>query len=199
MTARTDHEWKPQALAIISLFGLIAVVMRLLPPEMRVWWNITPIGGLAVFAGARLRLGYALLVPVLVMAVCDTLFYATKGWYPSPYSYLGFAAYVVLGYLLARKNGSLVKPAVAGLTGYVLFFFITNTGAWIEPALPEYAPQTWQTLLLSYRKGLEFMTAQDYGVAKMLAQVGLDVITAVGLVALHARLARQYNPAELPA
>src|SRR5450432_4780654 len=91
---------RPVALALTILSALA----RLLPHPP----NFTPVGGMSLFAGARLAGWYAYLVPLAMMAVTDALLAAIKGTpasLVSPFVYASFLIDVWIGRtLLARSE-----------------------------------------------------------------------------------------------
>src|SRR5260370_7412291 len=63
--------WRPAAL-LLTVFGAIA---RLLPHPP----NFAPVGATSVFAGARLPMWQAYLIPLLLMAASDPILHASYG------------------------------------------------------------------------------------------------------------------------
>ena len=72
---------------------------------------------------------------------------------------------------------------------YAAFFFITNTMAWYQNALPEYRAGTFDSLMLSYSKGLEFVRPQ-------YMQVYGQYVMGASLFRAHTGLANMWFPAE---
>lgn len=147
---------------IISIIVLAAALSRLLPHP----YNFTPIGAMGLFGAAYLSRKYlAFLVPFLAMWFSDLLlnnllyarmypeFYGESFvWFGNPWVYASFAAIVGLGFLLLRR----VKVAnllVASLLASILFFVVTNFGAWM--ADPKY-PKTAAGLMAAYGAGIPF-------------------------------------------
>ncbi len=157
MTTSADRStmhstWKPRATALTALV-LGAALTRLLPHPP----NVTAVGALALFAGARFAApGRALWVALGAMALSDLLLELTLGigWHATlPVVYLAVAATVGLGRLaLARRRGAL--PVVgASLAASTLFFVVTNLGVW---ALTDFYPHTPAGLLAAYVAALPF-------------------------------------------
>jgi hypothetical protein len=115
------------ALGVALAGGAWAALFRLIPH----WPNFTPVGGLGLFAGARLRLWEALLLTLAVMTASDLLMWAAVG---KPalnlWVYGCFAANVVLSRLLLKKGKPWRIPLVS-LLGSLLFFAVTNFGTWV--------------------------------------------------------------------
>jgi hypothetical protein len=126
----------PMVLGLMLLAGLAAVVTRLLAPEGLWPWNLTPIGALAIYGGARLRSWRAFVLPVAVMVVTDLILWAVRHNPPfNPFVYASFAIYVLLGRLLSR-TASPVWIGSACVAGAVQFFLLTNLSVWLAARVP---------------------------------------------------------------
>jgi hypothetical protein len=114
--------------------------------------NFSAVYGLAFCAGAFFPRTMAWWAPLLTLAVTDALlcvYYAGEGvigWnremfaillYLAP-NYLAYAALILLGKWVTGKARFLVLLG-GGIFGAILFYIITNTGAWMQN--PEY-PKT---------------------------------------------------------
>ena len=89
--------------------AVLAGIIRLVPHP----WNMTPVGALGLFGGARLPLAQALTIPLTVLVTTDLLIWAAKGWMPfNPYVYAAFLGCVLLGRVLTktRSPGALPRP-----------------------------------------------------------------------------------------
>ena len=137
--------------------GVWAALFRLIPH----WPNFTPVGGLALFAGARLRLWQAFVVTLAVMAASDLLMWAAVG---KPafdlWVYGCFAANVLLGRLLLKKGRPWRIPFVS-LLGSLLFFAVTNFGTWVGSN--SIYPKTPAGLAACYVAALPFAGDGRYG------------------------------------
>jgi hypothetical protein len=123
----TNHpRWRPVALSLTVLGG----VARLLPHPP----NFTPVGSTALFAGARLPVWQAYLVPLAVMAVTDPILSPYYGFAPYTrfllFSYLSFLVSVWLGRQLAGSL-SVARIGTLSILNSVQFFLITNFGSWL--------------------------------------------------------------------
>ena len=131
----------------ILIFALIflAAALRLAPHP----WNFTPVGAMALFAGATIRdRRLALLVPMLVMLATDAITGFNK---LSPLVYASFLLSVLIGRVVVGGRSSVSQrakresqpvsatdamtrtlPRIAAATflGSLQFFLITNFGAW---------------------------------------------------------------------
>src|SRR5438270_13703598 len=96
--ARLPEGWVAGGLAVLA--GLV----RLIPHP----FNMTPVGALGLFGGARLRPKLAMSLPLLVMVVTDLIIWAWYGfsyrWPFNPYVYGCFVTNVLLGRLLTRTQ-----------------------------------------------------------------------------------------------
>lgn len=143
----------------VSSLIVLAILSRVLPHP----YNFTPITGAALFGAAYF--GSRLLifaVPFLAMFISDliinnviysayygefTLFTPGAIWI-----YGSFALIALLGVSL-RKSFSLGRLAGTTLLSSVLFFLLTNFGAWLGSSL---YPQNVSGLLSAYAAGLPF-------------------------------------------
>lgn len=155
----------PLKLGSMVLAGMIvlAALSRLLPHPP----NFSPVQAMALFGGAWFaRRQFALLVPLLAMLLSDVLLGLLHGGIYFDYFvsagfwlvYVAMAACAVLGFAL---RGRVSAPRVLGyaLGSSLLFFAITNFGAWladIASATPVYAP-TLNGLLAAYIAGIPFL------------------------------------------
>ncbi len=130
------------------ILGLIvaAAVARILPHP----WNFTPVGAVALFAGAHLRsrrLAYA--VPLAAMLVSDLVI----GLHPlMPVVYACFALTVGIGGFI-RDRRTPLPVAGATLASSVLFFVITNFAVW---ALGSWYPLNLSGLITCYIAGIPY-------------------------------------------
>jgi hypothetical protein len=140
----SDKRPNDNGLAWAWVVGLTAavVVYRLVPylchlsHEARYIWNLTPVGALALFAGARLRSRLAYLVPLVAMALSDLLLIqllAGLGMrafsWGTPVIYAAFMIEVAFGRLLRdRVSAWWVGAAVLGATQ---FYLLTNFAVWL--------------------------------------------------------------------
>jgi hypothetical protein len=149
----------------ILIFTLIvlAAALRLAPHP----WNFTPVGAIALFAGAMVRdRRVAFLFPLLVMFATDAIIGFNK---LSPLVYASFLLSVLIGRAVvgASFSGSqsgpesgardrkYVVPRIASATflGTLQFFLITNFGVW---AFLNTYPRTGAGLAECYLAGVPF-------------------------------------------
>ena len=170
----------PWALAVMIL---LAALSRLLPHPP----NFSPVEAVALFGGAFFASrALAFAVPLAAMLVSDLalgLVHGTlyAGWIGSTgfwLVYLCIAASVALGFGLRGRAGA-GRVLGYGLAGSVLFFLVTNFGAWL--ASPVY-PATGAGLAQAYVAGIPFF---QWTVAGTLAYAAL---LFGGFALLRARL-----------
>jgi len=148
-----DQKKTLQPLAVSLTVG--AALLRLAPHPP----NFAPIGGVALFGGAKLRGWQAYLVPLLAMAITDPIRSWMEGGFPA-YSwftlitYSSFVISVVLGRLFLRDSPNLPRIAAVAFLGSLQFFLITNFAVWAG-AHSLYA-HTWAGLVECYIAALPF-------------------------------------------
>ena len=135
----------------------IAALTRIIPHPP----NFSPIEAVALFGGAYFaKRHWALLVPLLAMFASDLVLGVINGgiyWdYFASAGYLLVYACILLstllGFGLRGKVGG-GRVLAYSLAGSVLFFVVTNFGAWLGS--PAY-PQTAAGLLAAYVAGIPF-------------------------------------------
>ena len=132
-------------LAVLSAI-LLAATLRLVPHPP----NFTPVGAIALFAGAYLgRQGLAFAAPLAALLLSDLVL----GFYPElAFVYLSTAATVVIGWAVARRK-TIVAVGVAALASALLFFAVTNFGVWL---VMDYYPKTLAGLAACYVAAVPF-------------------------------------------
>jgi hypothetical protein len=178
----TDTILAPGPLVLATMI-LLAALSRLLPHPP----NFSPVEAIALFGGAYFASrAWALLVPLAAMLVSDLALAAVLG---SSYAgYLGgisfwsvyacIALSAALGFGLRGKVGG-ARLLGWSLAGSVLFFAVTNFGAWL--ASPFY-PQTAAGLGAAYVAGIPFFQWT------VLGTLGYAAILFGGFALLRRRL-----------
>jgi len=133
---------KPTAL----VFLLLSLIGRLIPHPA----NFTPLGGTALFGGAKLERPWNYLAPLFILFITDLIigFHGTMA-----YIYISFVISVWLGEKLLKHNPNFKRVAVVSIAGSVLFFLISNFGVWAEGIL---YPKTLEGLMRCYFLALPF-------------------------------------------
>lgn len=118
---------RSRALAILAAI-LLASALRLLPHPP----NFTPIGAMALFAGALLgRRLLAFIAPMGALLLSDAIlgFHSTM-----PYVYASVALVVLIGWAIAGR-ATAVRVGAGAVAGAVLFFLVTNFGVWLSSGM----------------------------------------------------------------
>jgi hypothetical protein len=132
---------------LIVSFILFTAAVRVLPHP----WNLTPIGGMALFAGAKLNNKWtAFLIPLTALFLGDLFI----GFYKLMIViYVSFCVSVLIGRYF-RGRQTFLPLAAATLLGSVQFFLITNFAIWAAGYTP-YA-RSLEGLLNCYIAGIPF-------------------------------------------
>ena len=111
---------RPLALGLTILAALVRITPH--PP------NFAPVGGMSLFAGARLRGWMAYLLPLALMAATDPI----VGGYSktTPFVYASFLINVWIGRSL-RATESPWRIGSAAVLGSIQFFLISNFAVWL--------------------------------------------------------------------
>jgi len=110
---------------------LAAALLRLLPHPP----NFAPIGGLALFGGARLKGWQAYFIPLLALLVTDPILGRISG-FPAysrmtPVVYGCFLINVLLGRFFLSETANPVRVGAIALAASAQFFLITNFFVWL--------------------------------------------------------------------
>jgi hypothetical protein len=161
---------RPLALTLVVLGALV----RLIPHP----WNFAPVGGVSLFAGARLRGWQAYMVPILLMAVTDPFLGGFS--ITTPFVYLSFLINVWIGQRL-RDSESPLKIGAAAVISSAQFFLISDFGSWLG-----YYAHTWTGLVSCYVSAIPFYPRT------LLS----DLLSTGILFGMHAVLSRTVNTRE---
>jgi hypothetical protein len=148
---RKPQSFQPLALIITVLAALVRLAPH--PP------NFTPIGGVALFGGARLRGWQAYLVPLLALVITDPIRSRMEGGFPAYSSgtlivYGSFLISVFLGRTFLRNTNSPLRIATVVFAGSLQFFIVTNFFVWF--GAHDMYPQTLGGLAACYVAALPF-------------------------------------------
>jgi hypothetical protein len=138
------------ALLLLALLALCRWP-GLLPP------NFSPVYALAFCAGVYLPGRLAWWVPMSVLFVSDVLLNLHYGVSPvSGYMALNYVAYALLVALGRRfsARSSWLHLLGGGLLGAILFYLITNTAAWFNPAPGPFAQVPYPKTVLGWLQAL---------------------------------------------
>ena len=133
-------------LITLTLIIFTIAMFRLLPHPP----NVSPVAAMALFGGAYFSDNrVAFLVPFLALLLSDFLL----GLHDTMvYVYAGFALTVVIGFWL-RQNMNFGRISIAVIGSSVLFFIISNFGAWFTSGL---YPMTLDGLMQAYVAAIPF-------------------------------------------
>lgn len=133
-------------LAMLVAILLAAAAFRLFPHPP----NVTPIAAMALFGGVFLQdRRLAFVIPLSALMLSDLVL----GFHSSMiFVYSAFAMTVLIG-IMVRGHRSTSMIIGAALTSSLLFFFLSNFGAWLGHA--QY-PQTFSGLMAAYTAGIPF-------------------------------------------
>jgi len=133
-------------LITLSLIIFAIAMFRILPHPP----NVSPVAAMALFGGACFSdKRVAFLVPFLALLLSDFML----GLHDTMvYVYTGFALTVVIGFWL-RNNMNIGRIALAVVGSSVLFFIISNFGAWFTSGL---YPMTLDGLMQAYVAAIPF-------------------------------------------
>jgi hypothetical protein len=184
--------------ALAAAFAVLAVAWRLGPylldlgAEATWVWNFTPVGALGLFAGARLRSRWAMVLPLAAMLASDLLLikplldkgYSAFSW-GTPVIYSCVLAYALIVRL--RRPAGPLWVVGAGVLGAVQFFLVTNFLCWLGDDGTTY-PKTLAGVLACYGAGVPFFRT----LAGDLLFAGLFFgVYAAALFVLHRQKASQ--------
>jgi hypothetical protein len=164
----------------------MAAFVRLIPHPP----NFAPVGGLALFGGARLKGWQAYLVPLLVMLVTDPILSHLSG-FPAfsamtPVIYASFLINVLLGRTFLRDTTKPARIASVAVAGSTQFFVITNFFVWLGAGA--FYARDAAGLMACYVAALPFFGRT------ILA----DLFYSGVLFAAHYALSRRLSPGEQP-
>lgn len=135
----------PKVLVILGIV-LFAALMRLVPH----YPNFTPIGALALFAGAHFTNRWlALSIPIAALLFSDLLLGFHDMMVPV---YISFVLVVLIGGLL-RNNVKIVSVGGGAIAGSLVFFVLTNLAVWLSGTM---YPTTVQGLVQCYVAAIPF-------------------------------------------
>lgn len=156
--------------------NVLVVVMIILCGALMRWIphlpNFSPIAAMALLSGVYIRDNrLAFLVPFVSLILGDIVI----GFHNLiPFVYFSFALTVIMG-LFIRKNCGMVKIAGASLVSAVLFFIVTNFGAWL--VMPVYT-KNMSGLMASYVAAIPFFgnTLMSHMFYSMVLFAGISLV-----------------------
>jgi hypothetical protein len=185
-------------LGYVLVMGVITALYRLAPyyllgdpTQVHPLWNMAAVGGLALFAGSRVRERWAFLVPLGAMFFSDLLLIqplralglSVFSW-GTPIIYASFLLYVLMGRLICESELSGMVIGGAALLGSLQFFLITNFAVWLSS---NSHPRTLGGLLECYLRAVPFYRGTLMG----------DLLCSGLIFGVHAVLVRTKAAASL--
>jgi hypothetical protein len=147
------NEHTKARLWLITALIFVVALLRLLPHPP----NFTPLGAVALFAGARLGWRYlAFLIPLGALFFSDLLLELTTGWgfhSTLPFVYLAFALAVGVGIMIRRAGISVGSVAGGAVGASVIFYLVSNFAVWATTGM---YPLNWQGLVACYVAAIPF-------------------------------------------
>lgn len=161
---------------------VFAAILRVLPHIP----NFTPIGGLSLYAGGRVRGKFGWAVPFVLLFVTDIALGFIDGhpFYHAtmPFVYLAFGINVLIGRFLTGSDRP-VRILGASLAASTQFFIVTNVGVWLVGGL---YPLTFEGLSLCFVAALPFFGGTLIG----------DLVFTGVLFGAHRLISERWFPAE---
>jgi len=121
-----NSNWRPVALTLTTLGAIARLVPH--PP------NFAPVGSVSLFAGARLPVWQAYLIPIALMAITDPIlgaFYGVPAYSKGTiFFYFSFLIAVWLGRRL-RGTENAPKIAAFAVVNSMQFYLISNFAVWL--------------------------------------------------------------------
>ena len=122
----TKTNWRPAALSL-TVLGAVA---RLLPHPP----NFAPVGATSLFAGARLPVWQAYLVPLVLMAITDPIknvYYGVPAF--SPFQIFVYASFLIAVWLGRRLRSTESIPRIAAVCvlNSFQFYLVTDFPSWL--------------------------------------------------------------------
>ena len=147
-------------ISILFVTIFVVAMTRLLPH----WPNFTAVGAIAIFGGATIKNSWkAVIIPLVAIFLSDLLinniFYSSyydgfvffgqaSSWIYASFIFMTTIAHVSI------KSFKIAPILGTAITGSILFFVLTNLGAWIGN--PLYS-QNASGLLMAYEAGVPFL------------------------------------------
>lgn len=151
------NRYNPGVYAVVLLI-LAAAFSRLIPH----WPNFTAVAAIALFGGAKFSNRIiAFAIPLAALFMTDLLIGFHNTMIPV---YIAFSMTVLLG-MAIRKKQSFGNVAAMAVTASIMFFLITNFGAWM--AMPFYSKDV-TGLIQAYTAGLAFFHDGSMGVSPFI-------------------------------
>jgi hypothetical protein len=175
------EKMKPGFIAI-ALLILAAAFSRLIPH----WPNFTAVAAIALFGGARLsNRWFAFLIPLAALFITDLILGFHNTMLPV---YIAFGITVMLGISISKKQNA-PNIAMTAIGASVIFFLITNFGAWL--GMPFYSKDI-AGLMQAYAAGLAFFHDGSMGFSPFLNTLLGDLFYTSALFGVYALASKKF-------
>lgn len=167
-------------LITIGVVGRLARINYL--PEL---YNVEPFTAMSLLAGSMLAGGYALSVPLSMIAISDMVIGNT------PIMFFTWSAWAIIGLggtILRKRKAPTLKFSLQltgmGVVSSLFFFLWTNFGVWLIDGM---YPHTFAGLMQSYIMGLPFLRNNLFGNLIIVPVVSLAAIFVWQISLAHKR------------
>lgn len=167
------------------IWGVLLIILGIL---FRTVWHLGPnveyVTAASLLAGVYLGKKYAVLVPLFIMVLSDTLIGNTNIFVFTWSAYLGIGLISQIGQIGKRESKQKILGAAGlGIAASLFFYVWTNFGVWVLDSWGMY-PRTMVGLLDCYIAGLPFLKLNllgnlffvpvSFGVVEIAKKWGLD-------------------------
>lgn len=154
-------------IAIVAFITML-VFSRLTPFIFDMPWNIGILGAVAIFGGAYLSKSWKTIVFILMAIwfsdiVVNYKYFGTFTPFYNGYffTFISYVATIFVGKYFLENKKSFSNIFGAGLLSAVVFYLISNFGAWLT--MPQFYTRDLSGLLASYEAGLPFFRGTIIG------------------------------------
>lgn len=174
------------AVVLISI-GVVGRLVRIYYlPEL---YNVEPFTAMSLLAGSVLGGGYALTVPLSMVAISDMVIGNTSIMF---FTWSAWAIIGLLGTVLRKRKAPTASFALrftgAGVVSSLFFFLWTNFGVWLVDGI---YPHTLHGLMQSYVMGLPFLRNNIFGNLVVVPIVSLGAIMVWKIIELRMNRSKQ--------
>jgi len=139
-------------------------------------YNVEPFTIMSLLAGAMLGGGYALTIPLSMVALSDMIIGNERIMI---FTWSAWAVIGILGMVLRKRKSPTARFSLEltgmGIVASLFFYLWTNFGVWLIDGI---YPHTFAGLMQSYIMGLPFLRNQIYGNLVIVPVVSLALILA---------------------
>lgn len=175
-------------LAVVLIgVGVVGRLVRIYYlPEL---YNVEPFTAMSLLAGSMLGGGYALTVPLSMVAVSDMVIGNTSIMF---FTWSAWAIIGLLGTVLRKRKAPTAVFSLwltgVGVVSSFFFFLWTNFGVWLVDGM---YPHTFHGLMQSYVMGLPFLRNDIFGNLVIVPTVSLGAIIVWKIIELRTNRNKQ--------